>query len=69
MCRSGGGTNAWNSLDGFLAENIARMSSNPTVRQGSQVEEGQIAVRLDDTPLQYLLKTLREQIARTFRER
>ena len=64
-----GGTNAWNSLDGPLAENIARMSSNPTVRQGSQVEEGQIAVRLDDTPLQYLLKALREQIARTFRER
>jgi multidrug efflux pump subunit AcrA (membrane-fusion protein) len=50
-------------------ENIARMSSNPTVRQGSQVEEGQIAVRLDDTPLQYFLKALREQIARTFRKR
>ena len=45
------------------------MRSNPTVRQGSRVEEGQIAVRLDDTALQYLLKTLRVQIARTFRER
>jgi hypothetical protein len=45
------------------------MGSNPTSGKAARSREGQIAVRLHDTPLQYLLKALREQIAHTFRER